>query len=171
MATTSPDNIWTPNSSEDYDYVIDAAATATSVQNALTKRANSYTGTTTQRDAFTSAAPEGSLWSDTNGDKILWIKQGASWQRVWPQPPQPRVLSGSVLMVAVANQVTQVSVTFPQGYFTQTPNVVATAWTSAPGVVQEVSVLNLSTTGVTICGYRTSSTDYSVQWIACQNDT
>ena len=85
MATTSPDNIWTPNSSEDYDYVIDAAATATSVQNALTKRANSYTGTTAQRDACTSTAPEGTLWSDTNGDKVLWIKQGASWQRVWPE--------------------------------------------------------------------------------------
>lgn len=83
MATTSPDNIWTPNSSEDYDYVIDAAATATSVQNALTRRANSYVGTTAERAAFTASAPEGTLWSDTNGDKILWIKKGASWQGVW----------------------------------------------------------------------------------------
>lgn len=53
MATTSPDNIWTPDSGSNYDYVIDAGATATSVQNALTRRANSYTGTTAQRTAFT----------------------------------------------------------------------------------------------------------------------
>ena len=85
MALTSPDNIWTPDSSENYDYVIDSGATATSVQNALTKRANSYTGTTTQRTAFTSSAPEGTLWSDTNGDKILWIKQGSAWVQVWPE--------------------------------------------------------------------------------------
>ena len=94
MATTSPDNIWTPDSSEDYDYVIDAGATATSVQNALTRRANSYTGTTTERTAFTAAAPEGSLWSDTNGDKILWIKQGSSWSRIHPPVPNVVVVDG-----------------------------------------------------------------------------
>lgn len=84
MATTTPDNIWTPDSQDDYALTADLAATAVSVQNALTRRANSYTGTTAQRTAFTAAAPEGALWSDTNGEKILWIKQGASWQRVWP---------------------------------------------------------------------------------------
>ena len=83
MATTSPDNIWTPDSGDNYDYVIDSAATAASIQTALTRRANSYMGTTTERTAFTTAAPEGTLWSDTNGEKILWIKQGASWVAVW----------------------------------------------------------------------------------------
>lgn len=83
MALTSPDNIWTPDGSDNYSLVTDLAATASSVQNALTRRANSYTGTTTERTAFTADAPEGTLWSDTNGEKILWIKQGASWQGVW----------------------------------------------------------------------------------------
>ena len=83
MALTSPDNIWTQDSADGYDLVIDAAATAASVQAALTARANSYTGTTAQRTAFTATAPEGTLWSDTNGDKSLWIKQGASWVAVW----------------------------------------------------------------------------------------
>ena len=91
MATTSPDNIWTPDSGDNYDYVIDSAATAASIQNALTSRANSYIGTTSQREAFTATAPEGTLWSDTNGEKILWIKQGASWQRVWSGPERGRV--------------------------------------------------------------------------------
>lgn len=84
MATTSPDNIWTPDSGDNYDYVIDSAATAASIQTTLTKRANSYIGTSEDRIAFTADAPVGSTWADTNGDYILWIKQGASWQRVWP---------------------------------------------------------------------------------------
>ena len=89
MATTSPDNIWTQDSADGYDLVIDAAATAASVQAALTARANSYKGTTAQRTAFTATAPEGTTWADTNGDKILWIKQGAVWVRVWPDVPAP----------------------------------------------------------------------------------
>ena len=83
MALTSPDNIWTQDSADGYDLVIDAAATAASIQTALVARANSYKGTTAQRTAFTATAPEGTLWSDTNGEKVLWIKQGASWVAVW----------------------------------------------------------------------------------------
>ena len=56
MATTSPDNIWTQDSTDNYDLVVDAAATAASIQAALVARANSYTGTTAQRTAFTSRA-------------------------------------------------------------------------------------------------------------------
>ncbi len=89
MATTSPDNIWTQDSADNYDLVVDAAATATSIQTALVARANSYKGTTAQRTAFTATAPEGTTWADTNGDKILWIKQGAVWVRVWPAPAVP----------------------------------------------------------------------------------
>ena len=111
MATTSPDNIWTQDSADNYDLVVDAAATATSIQTALVARANSYTGTTTQRTAFTASAPEGTLWSDINGEKFLWIKQGASWSQVWPWPrgvPQGSqvqvVASGSsVVSLAVAS--------------------------------------------------------------------
>ena len=83
MATTS-DGIWTPDSVDTFALVNDLAAMAASIQAALNKRANHYTGTTTQRTAVTTSAPEGTLWSDTNGEKILWIKQGASWQKVWP---------------------------------------------------------------------------------------
>lgn len=102
MATTSPDNIWTPDSSDNYDYVINAAATATSVQNALTRRANSYTGTITERTAFTTSAPEGTLWSDTNGDKVLWIKQGASWIPVWGNGQGLGTPTGTIMQYAGA---------------------------------------------------------------------
>lgn len=36
MATTSPDNIWTPDSGDDYALTVDLAATADTVQDALT---------------------------------------------------------------------------------------------------------------------------------------
>lgn len=102
MATTSPDNIWTPDSGDNYDYVIDSAATAASIQTALTRRANSYIGTTTQRTAFTSSAPEGTLWSDTDGEKILWIKQGASWIPVWGNGQGLGTPTGTIMQYAGA---------------------------------------------------------------------
>lgn len=38
MATTSPDNIWTPDSGDDYALTVDLAATADTVQTALNSR-------------------------------------------------------------------------------------------------------------------------------------
>lgn len=83
MATTS-DGIWTPDSVDTFALVNDLAAMAASIQAALNKRANHYTGTTTERTAFTSSAPEGTFWTDTNGSKITWTLQGSSWVQVWP---------------------------------------------------------------------------------------
>ena len=94
MATTSPDNIWTQDSTDNYDLVVDAAATAASIQAALVARANSYTGTTAQRTAFTSSAPEGTTWADTNGEKIYWIKQGSGWSRMWSAGDNVVVIGG-----------------------------------------------------------------------------
>ena len=122
MATTTPDNIWTPDSGSNYNYVIDSAATASSVQNALTRRANSYTGTTTERTAFTTDAPEGTLWSDTNGDKTLWIKQGASWQKVWTVggPHDGSILLGAITLSAAGTgwytTITTTLPSLPSGY-------------------------------------------------------
>ena len=79
MATTSPDNLFSPDASDDYDLVVDWAASMTSVQNALTKRANSYKGTAAQRTAFTTATI-GDLWQDTSGDRSLWV-----WTGVWTE--------------------------------------------------------------------------------------
>lgn len=41
-------------------------------------------GTAAQRAAFTAAAPNGTLWQDTDGVKMIWRKDGASWvPAVW----------------------------------------------------------------------------------------
>lgn len=105
MATTK-DGIWSPNVDDNFRPSSDLATMASTVQSALEKRANSYTGTTSQRTAFTTDAPEGTLWSDTNGEKILWIKQGTGWQRIWPIPDTGWVdLPASVLASGVTGSV------------------------------------------------------------------
>lgn len=78
MATTSPDNIRTPDPSDPYNLVADMATLAGDVQGALVKRGNMYVGTSAQRTAFTTA-PEGVHWQDTNSDKVEWVRRGGSW--------------------------------------------------------------------------------------------
>lgn len=55
-------------------------------------RANSYIGTSSQRAAFLNSAPEGTLWSDTNGTKGVWVKRDASWVQLSTVPPDPPAL-------------------------------------------------------------------------------
>lgn len=79
MAITSPDNIWTPDSGDDYALTVDLAATADTVQAALTSiRADNgiRKGTTTQRNAAT--AVSGDYWSDTT-DGLLYKRSGTTW--------------------------------------------------------------------------------------------
>lgn len=79
MATTSPDNIWTPDSGDDYALTVDLAATADTIQAALTALRNlngTRKGTTTQRNAATASA--GDYWSDTT-DGFLYKRVGSAW--------------------------------------------------------------------------------------------
>lgn len=84
MATTSPDNIRTPNPTDNFNLVADWATTASDVQDALTRRANAYKGTASQRGSLTSTAADGTLWQDTDGVKMIWRKDGSVWvPAVW----------------------------------------------------------------------------------------
>ena len=81
-----------------------------------------------------------------------------------------RVLTGTVSIVpSAANTPTSVAVTFPAGRFTATPIVVAIPHTSAPGTqVTGVGISDRSASGCTIVGTRTSTTSFTVGWIAIQ---
>lgn len=85
MATTSPDNLRTPDPGDSYNLVPDLATFAGDVQAALILRDNTVqSGTASQRTAFTSTAPDGFLWQDTDGIKMIWRKDGAVWvPAVW----------------------------------------------------------------------------------------
>lgn len=102
MATTSPDNLKTPDSGDPYALVQDLGAFADTVQNALVKRGNSYVGTSAQRTAFT-AAVEGTHWQDTNGGKAEWVRQGGVWvtpggDTGWVSCPLSAGQSGSIFV-------------------------------------------------------------------------
>ena len=78
MALTSPDAIRSPNDNDQYALVQDLGVLADSTQTALVRRANMYIGTTAQRTAFTTA-PEGVHWQDTNGTRLIYVRQSGAW--------------------------------------------------------------------------------------------
>lgn len=85
MATTSPDNIRTPDPGDPYNLVADLATLAGDVQTALNLRdQNVLKGTSAQRAVAESTAAEGMLWQDTDSIKMIWRKDGAAWvPAVW----------------------------------------------------------------------------------------
>jgi len=62
---TTPDNLATPSSGQNYGLVTDLAAFADSAQSALMVKANYGVGTTTERNAALSKFPDGARWYDT----------------------------------------------------------------------------------------------------------
>lgn len=97
MATTSPDNIWSPDSGDDYALTVDLAAMADTVQDAFTDiRTNTLStgGTTANRPA---AGLEGRTYyaTDTN---IQWLDTGTEWV-VWNTRIRGRVTRSSTATV------------------------------------------------------------------------
>lgn len=81
MATTSPDGIVSPDTDTPVDFVADWAATASSIQTALSNRATRR-GTTAQRTSATGVR-EGTLWSDSTTSS-LWLFTSGAWVEVSP---------------------------------------------------------------------------------------
>src|SRR5699024_3000321 len=119
MATTK-DGIWTPDQIDDYNLVTDLSTMASTVQDALEERANAYRGTHAQRNHFTSEGPEGTSWVDTNGENIVWVKQGNSWQQIWPVvqgsiPGRPYAMAAGAISFSVSGGIGETNITFPPG--------------------------------------------------------
>lgn len=84
MATTSPDNLRTPDPGDPYNLVADLAVLANDVQGALIARGNVFRGTAAQRVAFLSTASAGMLWQDTDDIEMLWKRGASQWvPAVW----------------------------------------------------------------------------------------
>lgn len=79
MATTSPDNLWSPDLSSGFDPILNFANMQASVQEALEKRANLYRGTGAERIAFGSQAKVGTVWQDTDTSQQMYIWTGSQW--------------------------------------------------------------------------------------------
>lgn len=79
MATTTPDDIYSPDSTKAYALTADLGAMAASVQAALWKRSWYYVGTDAQRLALT--APDlrnGIIWEDITNGRI-WQRKAGAW--------------------------------------------------------------------------------------------
>lgn len=77
MAVTSPDNIWTPDSGDDYALTTDLAAMADTVQDALLNRSTYRMGTDADRTA--ASLPNGTLWYSTDTG-ITYKRLSGSWK-------------------------------------------------------------------------------------------
>ena len=161
MATTTPDNLFTPNPSDNYNLLADWATSMQSVQAALAKRGNLYVGTAAQRAAFTSSR-EGTHWQDTDGPKYEWVRKAGVWRGANP-------LGGSVSVAGAANETRVVIVTVPAGYFATQPSVAVTMRTSNPQN-GSISVIVDSETQFSIRLRYTTTTTVPVSWIATESN-
>lgn len=141
MAVTSPDDLWTPDSGDDYALTTDLAAGMDSVQDAFKVRANYYVGTTAQRTAAVSDAEEGAMWYDVDLSTEYRLDTGA-----WVEIEQPNVgnklvtptsvagtgvsLSGATINFASASEVS-VNGCFTSEYNSYIINIVFTAHASS----------------------------------------
>lgn len=83
MATTSPDNIWTPDSGDDYALTVDLARMADDVQDALNRTQRVRTGTGDP----SGVASEGDGWFSTT-NRYFWRYIDGAW-RLWDTPTVP----------------------------------------------------------------------------------
>lgn len=84
MATTTPDNILTPDAGDQYALVQDLGLMADSVQDALNRRGNALKGTSAQRAAALASTTAGVLWQDTDGIGMIWKRGASAWvPAVW----------------------------------------------------------------------------------------
>lgn len=155
MALTTPDNIRTPNDNDQYALVQDLGVMADSIQAALVKRANSFTGTSAQRAAFTTA-PEGVQWRDTNGTMDQYVRQAGAWVRI---KVAAEVATGTLLHPGSSSTFT---LTFPAGRFTSTPTVILNPITSDTS--HNAYATAHTTTQCTVNYTRASNTN--INWIA-----
>lgn len=74
MAVT-PKGIVTPDASSPYNLITDLNTLASTTDAAIATQK----GTASQRTAALAGAPDGTLWQDTDGIKMIWRKDGATW--------------------------------------------------------------------------------------------
>lgn len=160
MATTTPDNLFNPNPSDNYNLLADWATSMQSVQTALTRRANMYVGTSTKRTAFTTA-PEGVHWQDTDGVKREYVRKSGVWVAANQRATGSR---GSITLTG--GSVATVEVALPSGMFQAAPTILISsncpvAWSPQP----TFRVLSRSATSFTVQVFSSASrTEVAFDW-------
>lgn len=163
MATTSPDNIWTPDATNPYQLTTDLAAMADTVQDAIQDaRLNGrYRAiTNAERLALTGADLYEGLWVWTTDTKILYRYTSAAWKE---QGNGPVAHNGNPGAAIAGVTIPGSAVALPQGLKVKTGMITATTTTSFgneympritfatafPTALLSVSILQVGTDGAT----------------------
>ncbi len=78
MATTTPDNIWTPDAGDDYAFTVDLARTADDIQDALQRR-SATVGSDAERNAIFPTPVKGNrVWRSDLGYETVYLSTGVS---------------------------------------------------------------------------------------------
>lgn len=171
MASTSPDGIVSPDSDQPVNWVGDWAATASSVQTALSNR-STRRGTSSQRTSATGVR-EGTLWSDTTTNS-LWLYTSGMWVEAGPSYSGTMTGSASGFIGSTSSGVTiaesrflrlgslitmQVTAT---GTFTSGQNTIFTVSSSAPLAVDAIGSAHFSESGYQSGTVRIAATNRQV---------
>lgn len=166
MATTTPDNIWTPDAGDNYALTTDLAATADTVQDALNDlRANGQYRSITNaaRLALSGADLFEGLWVWTTDTQVLWRYTSGAW-KIQGNGPIAHNANPGVNISGVT--IPGAAVTAPQGLIIKTGMVTATTtpqfgneymprtvFASAfPNALLSVTILQVATDGATSFG-------------------
>lgn len=162
MATTSPDNIWSPDSGDDYALTVDLAAMADTTQDAITANRVGRIGTDAERLALSGASLFEGLTFRTTDTRYDWVYTGGVWQRRMAP-------FGFATGVNTTPGTGYRSVSFPAGLFTSPPRVVASGGTQAN--VGVARIRNVTTSGFEVGIWSLGGAQIAgtgVEWIAIQ---
>lgn len=127
MATTSPDDIWTPDAGDNYALTTDLAAMADTVQDAITDVRNNgkyRVITNAERLALTGSDLYEGLRVWTSDTKIRWVYTSAAWKQEGVGPVAHNINPGANIS-GISIPGTAVSV--PQGLMIKTGMVTSNA--------------------------------------------
>jgi len=160
VATTSPDNIWTPDAGDDYALTTDLAAMADTIQEALSDSKNYVPETNALRLARTGSDLFEGLVVWTTDTKILWRYTSGAWVRSLPGQPFAQAAGIS------PGGSGFITVSFPAGRFTQPPIVTAQIASGSGGAIGATILIN----GVTTNDFqiRSSVASLPMHWQAVQ---
>lgn len=127
MATTTPDNIWSPDAGDDYALTTDLAAMADTVQDAITDNRVGRIGTNAERLALAGGDLFEGLTFRTTDTKLDWVYTSGDWTRRMA----PFAMAAGIATIGTS----ETTVTFPAGVFTQPPVVQLTALNPTSGQV------------------------------------
>lgn len=135
--------------------------------NSVSANANLRAGTGAQRAAYTSTAPDGFVWQDTDGEKYTWRKDGSQWVRLFVGHYAEHIGQTTSYSITPGG-VRRVNIEFPAGRFSVPPIIITGTRDSARDVT--ASTESVTKDGFTLVLGNATNTSRSAKgvWHAIQ---